>query len=131
MLLKSENSNGFTGNLILENCGDLQKELSSSSCSQRNIQICRNIARLKKQDSGSLCIYLFLSYLRASLVAKLVKNPPASPGSMHDTGCLGLVHWDDPEGWNGEGGGRRVQDGEHMYTCGGFILIFGKNNTIM
>ena len=38
----------------------------------------------------------------------------ASPGSMHDTGCLGLVHWDDPEGWNGEGGGRRVQDGEHM-----------------
>ena len=48
----------------------------------------------------------------------------ASPGSMHDTGCSGLVHWDDPEGWNGEGGGRRVQDGEHMYTCGGFILIF-------
>ena len=30
-----------------------------------------------------------------------------------------------------KGGGRRVQDGEHMYTCGGFILIFGKTNTIM
>ena len=28
-------------------------------------------------------------------------------------------------------GGRRVQGGEHMYTCGGFILIFGKTNTIM
>ena len=55
----------------------------------------------------------------------------ASPGSMHDTGCLGLVHWDDPEGGYGEGGGRRVQDGEHMYTCDGFILIFGKTNTIM
>ena len=55
----------------------------------------------------------------------------ASPGSMHDTGRLGLVHWDDPEGWYGEGGGRRVQDGEHMYTCDGFILIFGKTNTIM
>ena len=27
-------------------------------------------------------------------------------------------------------GGRRVQDGEHMYTCGGFILIFSKTNTI-
>ena len=40
----------------------------------------------------------------------------ASPGSMHDTGCLGLVHRDDPEGWCGEGGGARVQDGEHMYT---------------
>ena len=55
----------------------------------------------------------------------------ASPGSMQDTGCLGLVHWDDPEGWYGEGGGRRVQDGEHMYTCGGFILIYGKTNTIL
>ena len=31
---------------------------------------------------------------------------------MHDTGWLGLVHWDDPEGWNGEGGRRRVQDGD-------------------
>jgi len=35
---------------------------------------------------------------------------------MHDTGCLGLVHWDDPERWYGEGGGRRVQDGEHVYS---------------
>ena len=35
----------------------------------------------------------------------------ASPGLMHDTGCLGLVHWDDPEGWYGEGGGRR-EEGE-------------------
>ena len=32
----------------------------------------------------------------------------ASPGSMHDTGCLGLVHWDDPEGWYEEGGGFRM-----------------------
>ena len=31
-----------------------------------------------------------------------------SPGSMHDIVCLGLVHWDDPEGGYGEGGGRRV-----------------------
>ena len=31
----------------------------------------------------------------------------------------------------GEEGGRRVQGGEHMYACGGFILIFGKTNTIM
>jgi len=37
---------------------------------------------------------------------------------------------DDPEGWYGEGGWR-VQDGEHMYTCGGFISIFGKTNTIL
>ena len=55
----------------------------------------------------------------------------ASPRLMHDTGCLGLVHWDDPEGWYREGGGRRVQDGEHVYTCGGFMLIYGKTNTIL
>ena len=28
--------------------------------------------------------------------------------------CSELVHWDDPEGWDGEGGGREGQDGEHM-----------------
>ena len=44
---------------------------------------------------------------------------------------MGLVHWDDPEGGDGEGGGRRVQDGEHRYTCGRFISIFGKTNTIL
>ena len=27
---------------------------------------------------------------------------------IEDTGCLGLVHWDDPEGWYGEGGGFRM-----------------------
>ena len=59
------------------------------------------------------------------------KKRITSPGSMQDTGSLGLVHWDDPEGGYGEGGGRRVQDGEHMYTCGGFISIFGKTNTIL
>ena len=55
----------------------------------------------------------------------------ASPGSVHGTGCLGLVHWDDPEGWYGEAGGRRVQDGEHVYTCGRFMLIYGKINKIL
>ena len=54
----------------------------------------------------------------------------ASPGLMQDTGCLGLVHWDDPEVWYGEGGGR-VQDGEYLCTCGGFMLIYGKTNTIL
>ena len=55
----------------------------------------------------------------------------ASPGTMHETGCSGLVHWDDPEGWYGEGGGRGVQDWELMYTRGGFMLMYGKTNTIL
>ena len=54
-----------------------------------------------------------------------------SPGSKHYTGCLGLVHWENPEGWYREGGGRRVQDGEHVYTFGRFMLICGKTNKIL
>ena len=55
----------------------------------------------------------------------------ASPGLMHKTGCSGLVHWDNPEGGDGEGGGRGVQDGEHMYTHGGFMSMYGKTNTVL
>ena len=51
----------------------------------------------------------------------------ASPGSMHETGCSGLVHWDDSEGWDGEECGRGVQDREHMYTHGWFMSMYGKN----
>ena len=50
---------------------------------------------------------------------------------MQDTGTLGLVCWDEPEGWYGEGGGMGVQDGEHMYTHGGCMLTYGKTNTIL
>ena len=38
----------------------------------------------------------------------------SSPGLMLETGCSGLVQWDDKEGWDWEGGERGVQDGEHM-----------------
>ena len=55
----------------------------------------------------------------------------ASTGLMHDTGCSGLVHWDDPEGWYGEGGGRGLQDQEHVYTHGRFKSMYGKINTIL
>ena len=51
----------------------------------------------------------------------------ASPGSMHDAGCSGLVHWDDPEGWCGEEG----SGWKHVYTCGEFMLMYGKTNTIL
>ena len=50
-----------------------------------------------------------------------VKQIP-SPGSMRETG-----HWDDPEEWDAEGGGG-FQDGEHMYTHGWFMSMFGKNH---
>ena len=46
-------------------------------------------------------------------------------------GSWGWCTWDDPEGWDEEGGGREVQDGEYMYTHGGFMSLYGKSTTIM
>ena len=40
-------------------------------------------------------------------------------------------HWDDLEGWYGEGGGSGVQDGEHVYTRGRFMLKCCRTNTIL
>ena len=52
----------------------------------------------------------------------------ASSGLTHETGWSALVHWDDPEGWDGEGSGRRIQDREFMYTRGRFMSMYGKNH---
>ena len=73
--------------------------------------------RMIWENSNETCI---LSYVKQI----------ASPGSMHETGCSGLVHCDDPEGWDEESGGRGVQDGEHVYTCARFMMMYGKTNTI-
>ena len=59
------------------------------------------------------------------------KKQITNPSLMQDTGCLGLVHWEDPVGWYGVGGGRGVHDWEHVYTHGGFMLMYGKTNTIL
>ena len=52
----------------------------------------------------------------------------ASPGLMHETGHSGPVHWDDSEGWDGEGSWSGVQDGEHMYTHGWFMSMYGQTH---
>jgi len=44
-------------------------------------------------------------------------------------GTQSLVHWENPEGWDGKGGGSGVQDeGGHMYICGRFMSMYGKNH---
>ena len=58
------------------------------------------------------------------------------PGEFHgQRSPVGYSPWHHRESDTTKGreeeGGRRVQDGEHMYTCGGFISIFGKTNTIL
>ena len=59
------------------------------------------------------------------------KNRMSSLGLMKDIACLGLVHRDDPEGCYGKGGGRGVHVWECMYTCGGFMSMYGKTNTVL
>ena len=70
------------------------------------------------ENSIETCILLYVKWI-------------TSPGSMHDTGCSGLVHWDDTEGCYGEEGGRGVQDGEHMYNYGWFMWIMAKITTML
>ena len=41
--------------------------------------------------------------------------------------CTGMTQRDGI----GREEGRGVEDGEHMYTCGGFMLMYGKTNTIL
>ena len=55
----------------------------------------------------------------------------ASPGSMHETRCSGLVHWDDPGGWDGEESGRGILDGEHMCACGYSCQCVAETTTIL
>ena len=51
------------------------------------------------------------------------------PGGLQSMGFQRVEH--DPDGWDGEGGGRGVQDGEHMYTRGGIMSMYDKTNTIL
>ena len=56
----------------------------------------------------------------------------ASPGSMHDTGCSRLVHWDDPEEWDGEGGGRGGSGwGTHVNPWQIHVNVWQNTTTIL
>ena len=55
----------------------------------------------------------------------------ASPGSMHETGRSGPVHWDDPEGWDGEGGEREGQDGDTCTPMADSCQCTAKTTTIL
>ena len=59
------------------------------------------------------------------------KNLIASLCPTQDTACLGLVHGDDPERRYGERGGWGFHVRDCMYTCGGFMSMYGKTNTVL
>ena len=51
--------------------------------------------------------------------------------STHETGCSGLVHWDDPEGWDGEGGGGEVRMGNTYIPMADSCECMAKTTTIL
>ena len=54
-----------------------------------------------------------------------------SPGSIHETGCSGLVHWDDAEGWDGEGGGRGFRMGTQVHPWWIHVNVWQNHNNIV
>ena len=94
------------------------KQQKRHRCIEQSFGLCGGEGGMIWENGIETCI---LSYVKRI----------TSPGLMQDTGCLELTHWDDPEGWYREVGGRGIQDGEHMYTCGRFMLMYGKTNTIL
>ena len=58
-------------------------------------------------------------------------KPITSAGSMHEIECSGLVYWDDPEGWDGEGGGRGIQDGDTCIPMADSCQCMAKTTTIL
>ena len=52
----------------------------------------------------------------------------ASPSLMNETEHSKPVHWDNPEEWDEEGGGRGFRMGRQMYTCGWFMSMYVKNH---
>ena len=51
---------------------------------------------------------------------------------MHETGCSGLVPWDDPEGWDGEGVGRGgIRMGDTCIPMADSCQCMAKTTTIL
>ena len=50
---------------------------------------------------------------------------------MHEIGCSGPVHWGDPEGWDGEGGGREFRMGDICTSMADSCQCMAKTATIL
>ena len=70
---------------------------------------------------------LYYTFISFTLSAR--SSPEHSTGERKGNGMQ--IQFKIKEGWDGEGGGRGVQEGEHMYTCGRIMSMYGKTNTIL
>ena len=50
---------------------------------------------------------------------------------MHETGCSGLVHWDDSERWDGESGGGGFRMGNTCTPVADPCQCMAKTTTIL
>ena len=85
------------------------------------------ISKVSVEVSNITVMLNMYNFLRMKLNEIMMKIP----GLMQDTGCFGLVYWDDPERWYGEGGGKGVHVWELMYTRGVFMSMYSKTNTVL
>ena len=93
---------------------------------KRNTDVKNSLSDSLGEDKGGIIWENSIETCILSYVKQI-----AHQGLIYETGYSGLVHWDDPEGWDGEGDGRGVQDGGHMYMHGWFMSMYGKNTTIL
>ena len=85
-------------------------------CKEQSFGLCgRGEGGMIWENSIETCIFPYV---------KQITNPI----SIHETGHSKPVHGNNSEGWDGEGGGREGQDGEHMYTHGWLMSMYGKNH---
>ena len=91
----------------------------------KTLQYCISFAKYRNVSATGIPVFPILNLPPSSLPIPSFWVVPVHQLVYFEISCLSVASW------YGEGGGRRVQDGEHVYTCGGFISIFGKTNTIL